>query len=386
MNTHKHPDSELLDRLRAGLLDDEQGSLAVWLRRKGIDVARLKAAAEATVMPLQTESPADEPPRPHTSLAPPEPESALTRYGTDLTRLARLGRLKPPPAFDPTIERDAQQTIQILSRRKTNNPLLLTEDPTRARQVVETVAQRLTLDTAPPALAEHHLVELNLSALSGDISYQGEFAARIRQVIDVASNQSRIILFINGIETIIGSGMIHVDMSDIITRLKDALLQGDLQCIGATTPYEYHNYIARKYDLQPFFQPLVCGKPAEKTAPAEAPPPEPPLPPPPVGVSEPLQWFEGISMNAERDVIQEELQGLEARLSRLGIVLRVSDSAMQLLSRLSGPGQPDVSILRNLIEQKIENRLGLMLVRGEVSVGQTVAVNTAGDDFILQVV
>ncbi|RME43726.1 MAG: ATP-dependent Clp protease ATP-binding subunit, partial [Caldilineae bacterium] len=252
--------------LLAGLLDDAGSSLARWLQGKGVDVLRLREAAGETMAPLQTEPPAAPPPSPGTPPIPPEPETALTRYGTDLTHLARQGRLKPPPAFDPTIERDALQTIHILERRRTNNPLLLTEDPHHARQVVETVAQRLTLDSAPPALCKHHLVELKMDTLSGDIRYQGEFATRIRQVIDAASSQSSIILFINGIETIIGSGMIHVDMSDIITRLKDALRQGSLHCIGATTPYEYHNYIARKYDLQQFFQPLVCGKPAEEAA------------------------------------------------------------------------------------------------------------------------
>ncbi|GLI64087.1 hypothetical protein VaNZ11_007259 [Volvox africanus] len=182
---------------------------------------------------------------------------ALSKYARDLTAAARDGKLDPVIGRDDEIRR----TIQILSRRTKNNPVLIGEPGVGKTAVVEGLAQRIVAGDVPDALQGRSLMALDMGALIAGAKYRGEFEDRLKAVIkEVTDSAGRIILFIDEIHTIVGAGASEGSM-DASNLLKPMLARGELRCIGATTLDEYRKYIEKDAALERRFQQVYVDQP-----------------------------------------------------------------------------------------------------------------------------
>ncbi|OUO34765.1 ATP-dependent chaperone ClpB [Olsenella sp. An290] len=182
---------------------------------------------------------------------------ALTKYGRNVTDLARQGKL------DPIIGRveEIRRTIQVLSRRTKNNPVLIGEPGVGKTAIVEGLAQRIVNGDVPSTLRDKELVELDMSALVAGAKYRGEFEDRLKSVLkEVEKSDGRIILFIDELHTIVGAGATEGSM-DAGNILKPALARGTLHAIGATTLDEYRKYIEKDAALARRFQTVMVSEP-----------------------------------------------------------------------------------------------------------------------------
>src|SRR5258707_1159571 len=180
---------------------------------------------------------------------------ALSKYARDLTELARKGKLDPVIGRDDEIRR----TIQVLSRRTKNNPVLIGEPGVGKTAIVEGLAQRIVSGDVPETLRNKRLVGLDLGAMLAGAKYRGEFEDRLKAVLkEIESAQGQIILFIDELHTLVGAGAAEgaIDASNM---LKPALARGDLRCVGATTLYEYKKYIDQDAALERRFQHVYVG-------------------------------------------------------------------------------------------------------------------------------
>ena len=183
----------------------------------------------------------------------------LDQYSSDLTAMARAGRL------DPVIgrEKETERVIQILCRRGKNNPCLIGEPGVGKTAIVEGIAQSLVNGNVPDIVADKRLVSLDMSGLVAKSKYRGEFEDRIKKVINEVETAGNVLLFIDELHTIIGAGGAEgaLDASNI---LKPALARGDVQVIGATTIEEYRKYIEKDAALERRFQPVQVEEPTEE--------------------------------------------------------------------------------------------------------------------------
>jgi ATP-dependent Clp protease ATP-binding subunit ClpB len=182
---------------------------------------------------------------------------SLTKYGRDLTELARLGKL------DPVIGRDdeVRRTIQILSRRTKNNPVLIGEPGVGKTAIVEGLAQRIINRDVPESLLDRTLIALDMGSLIAGAKYRGEFEERLKAVLkEVTESHGNIVLFIDEIHTVVGAGATQGAM-DAGNLLKPMLARGELRCIGATTLDEYRKYIEKDAALERRFQSVFVGEP-----------------------------------------------------------------------------------------------------------------------------
>ena len=182
---------------------------------------------------------------------------ALEQYGRNVTDLARQGKL------DPVIGRveEIRRTIQVLSRRTKNNPVLIGEPGVGKTAIVEGLAERIVSGDVPSTLRDKELVELDMSALVAGAKYRGEFEDRLKSVVkEVAKSNGQIILFIDEIHTIVGAGASEGSM-DAGNILKPALARGELRAIGATTLDEYRKYIEKDAALARRFQTVLVSEP-----------------------------------------------------------------------------------------------------------------------------
>jgi len=185
---------------------------------------------------------------------------ALEQYGRNVTDLARQGKL------DPVIGRveEIRRTIQVLSRRTKNNPVLIGEPGVGKTAIVEGLAERIVSGDVPSTLRDKELVELDMSALVAGAKYRGEFEDRLKSVVkEVAKSNGQIILFIDELHTIVGAGASEGSM-DAGNILKPALARGELRAIGATTLDEYRKYIEKDAALERRFQPITIEEPTEE--------------------------------------------------------------------------------------------------------------------------
>src|SRR5690348_8800006 len=183
---------------------------------------------------------------------------ALKKYARDLTEAARDGKL------DPVIGRDEEirRTIQVLSRRTKNNPVLIGEPGVGKTAIVEGLALRIAHGDVPDSLKEKRLLALDLGAMVAGAKFRGEFEERLKAVLsEITASQGEIIVFIDELHTLVGAGKAEGAM-DASNMLKPALARGELHCVGATTLDEYRKHIEKDAALARRFQPVFVNEPS----------------------------------------------------------------------------------------------------------------------------
>ncbi len=225
--------------------------------RKGKEAARLlrEAGADADRLLLALKEL-----RGNQRVTDQDPEAkyqSLEKYTRNLIRLARQEKL------DPVIGRDEEirRSVQILSRRRKNNPILIGEPGVGKTAIVEGLARRVVARDVPENLKDKEILELDMAALVAGAKFRGEFEERLKAVLsEVEKSEGRIILFIDEIHTVVGAGAAEGSM-DASNMLKPALARGTLHCIGATTIDEYRKYIEKDPALERRFQPVMVQEP-----------------------------------------------------------------------------------------------------------------------------
>ena len=183
---------------------------------------------------------------------------ALERYTRDLTDLARKGKL------DPVIGRDEEirRSIQVLSRRTKNNPVLIGEPGVGKTAIVEGIAQRIVSGDVPESLRDKRILSLDLGALVAGTKYRGEFEDRLKALLkEMGQAAGQVVLFIDELHTLVGAGAAE-GAQDAANMLKPALARGELRCVGATTLDEYRKHIEKDKALERRFQPVLVGEPS----------------------------------------------------------------------------------------------------------------------------
>lgn len=189
---------------------------------------------------------------------PEDKYQALEKYGKDLVALAKQGKI------DPVIGRDQEirRVIQVLSRRRKNNPVLVGDAGVGKTAIVEGIAHRIVLGDVPQNLKDKRVIALDMGALIAGAKYRGEFEDRLKAVLkEVTEAQGKIILFIDELHTVVGAGAAE-GAADAANLLKPALARGELHCVGATTIDEYRKHIEKDPALERRFQPIQVSEPS----------------------------------------------------------------------------------------------------------------------------
>ncbi len=235
-----------VERLLLALALEKDSDAGKILTKAGVTPQKLNAAIEA----LRKGRTAD-------SATAENAYDALKKYARDLTQAAREGKL------DPVIGRDEEirRTIQVLSRRTKNNPVLIGEPGVGKTAIVEGLALRILNGDVPESLQDKKLLSLDMGALIAGAKYRGEFEERLKAVLnEVTSSNGEIVLFIDEMHTLVGAGKADGAM-DASNLLKPALARGELHCIGATTLDEYRKHVEKDAALARRFQPVFVSEP-----------------------------------------------------------------------------------------------------------------------------
>lgn len=232
-----------------GLAEEGEGLAANLLRRYGLTPQALRQQVSKVVGKGAEDGRAETPTN--------TPE--LDKYSRDLTKMAREGKL------DPVIGRaqEIETTIEVLARRKKNNPVLIGEPGVGKTAIVEGLAQRMVAGEVPETLRDKRLVELNINAMVAGAKYRGEFEERVQKVLkEVTEHQGELILFIDEVHTIVGAGQGGGEGGlDVANVFKPMMARGELNLIGATTLNEYQKYIEKDAALERRFQPVMVPEP-----------------------------------------------------------------------------------------------------------------------------
>jgi ATP-dependent Clp protease ATP-binding subunit ClpB len=236
-----------VERLLLGLAIEKENEAGKALARAGVTPQKLNA----TVEDLRKGRKAD-------SATAENAYDALKRYTRDITDAARQGKL------DPVIGRDEEirRTIQVLSRRTKNNPVLIGEPGVGKTAIVEGLAARIVNGDVPESLKDKRLLALDLGAMVAGAKYRGEFEERLKAVLqEITAAEGAIVLFIDEMHVLVGAGKAEGAM-DASNLLKPALARGELHCIGATTLDEYRKHVEKDAALARRFQPVYVGEPS----------------------------------------------------------------------------------------------------------------------------
>ena len=189
-------------------------------------------------------------------------KSALERFATELTFLARAGKLEPVIGRDVEIDR----TVQVLCRRLKNNPVHVGDSGVGKTAITEGLAQRIVADQVPPLLKNFLIFSLDMGAMVAGTRYRGDFEERVKRVIEEMLKKKKAILFIDEIHTIVGAGSASGGALDASNILKPALSSGKLRCIGSTTHEEYGKFFEKDRALSRRFQKIDINEPSEEDA------------------------------------------------------------------------------------------------------------------------
>ena len=189
-----------------------------------------------------------------------EKSQYLSKYGRDLVKMAREGKIDPVIGRD----RETERVVQILSRRTKNNPCLIGEPGVGKTAVAEGLAKRIAEGNIPESLSGKIIVSLDITSMLAGSKYRGDFEERIKGVVDEAMNNKNVILFIDEIHTLIGAGAGSDDSLDAANMIKPVLARGEIQIIGATTIKEYRKHIEKDAALERRFQSVMVGEPTEE--------------------------------------------------------------------------------------------------------------------------
>ncbi|TYO90795.1 ATP-dependent Clp protease ATP-binding subunit [Oceanicella actignis] len=237
------------EHLLIGLAEEGEGLAATMLKRYGLTPQALRQKITKVVGRGAEEG----------RVEPPSNTPELDKFSRDLTKMAREGKL------DPVIgrAREIETTIEVLARRKKNNPVLIGEPGVGKTAIVEGLAQRIVAGEVPESLLNKRLVELNINSMVAGSKYRGEFEERVQSILkEITENQDDMILFIDEIHTIVGAGQGGGEGGlDIANTFKPALARGELNLIGATTLNEYQKYIEKDAALERRFQPVFVPEP-----------------------------------------------------------------------------------------------------------------------------
>ena len=224
----------------------------VYLRNHGIDYGRLLAFMEDEGLLRPKQEPKEEQPTQGPDEEPEEKKLDIEEFAYDLTRAAREGKL------DPVVGRDSEisRVIEILGRRKKNNPMLIGEPGVGKSAIVEGIAQKIAHGDISAALAKKRILSLDIASVVAGTKYRGDFEKRLKTIIKEASENPDIVLFIDEFHTIVGAGGASGSL-DAANMLKPALARGEFQCIGATTLDEFTKIVEKDGALDRRFQKIV---------------------------------------------------------------------------------------------------------------------------------
>jgi ATP-dependent Clp protease ATP-binding subunit ClpC len=328
------------EHLLLGLLREEKGIAAQVLNALGVTLEDARAETlkllGSDVGPSQPGSGAGS----GGSTAAPKGEKksktpALDHFCRDLTELAREGKL------DPTIgrEKEIERVMEVLSRRKKNNPVLIGEPGVGKTAIVEGLAQLIASGNCPDSLRDNRVLALDMAAVIAGTKYRGQFEERLKAIMNEIAQNKNIILFIDELHTLVGAGAAEgaIDASNM---LKPALARGELQCVGASTLNEYRKYIEKDGALERRFQPIIIDPPS---------------------IEEAIEILKGIRKHYEdhhRIVIPDETIASAARLSERYITDRfLPDKAIDVIDEAGARARlatqvppPEVTDLKERLE------------------------------------
>ncbi len=324
------------EHLLLGLLREEKGIAAQVLADAGVNLEQARAETLRLLgsdMPAggKGASPAGGPPRSEKKSKTP----ALDHFCRDLTALAGEGQL------DPTIGRamEIERVIEVLSRRKKNNPVLIGEAGVGKTAIVEGLAQLIAAGNSPESLASHRVLALDMAAVIAGTKYRGQFEERLKAVMNEIVQNKNVVLFIDELHTLVGAGAAEgaIDASNM---LKPALARGELQCVGASTLNEYRKYIEKDGALERRFQTVIVDPPT---------------------VDETIDILKGLRERYEdhhRVIIPDQVLEIAARLSERYITDRfLPDKAIDVIDEASARARlaaqvppPEVADLKARLE------------------------------------
>ncbi|MFB7513444.1 ATP-dependent Clp protease ATP-binding subunit [Streptomyces sp. NPDC056144] len=237
------------EHILGALLRDADSGAGRFLRAEDVDVPKVRGLADQASRGDAS---------PAAGKQGQQPATTLDEFGRDLTEEARAGRL------DPVVGRadEIEQTVEILSRRSKNNPVLIGEPGVGKTAIVEGLAQRIVAGEVPDTLKDKRVVSLDMSGMVAGAQYRGQFEERLKKVIeDVQESEGEIILFIDELHTVVGAGATGEGAMDAGNMLKPALARGELHVVGATTIDEYRKHVEKDAALERRFQPVLIPEP-----------------------------------------------------------------------------------------------------------------------------